>query len=52
LRASASKSVIWKSWTGEALLPYRTAYEGRFFSGRLKTKQSKAPIPVPKQVRP
>ena len=24
---------------------------GQFYSGRLKTKQSKAPIPVPEQVR-
>lgn len=42
----------WKSWTGEALLPCGTAYEGQFFDGRLKTKQSKAPITVPEQVRP
>jgi integrase len=31
---------------------YGTAYEGQFYRGRLKTKQSKAPIPVPEQVRP
>ena len=51
-RASEVTGLQWKSWTGEALLPYGTAYEGQFFSGRLKTKQSRAPIPVPEQVRP
>jgi integrase len=51
-RASEVMGLQWKSWTGEALQPYGTAYEGQFYSGRLKTKQSKAPIPVPEQVRP
>src|SRR5271165_788600 len=36
---------------GRSVLPYETAYEGQFFSGSLKTRQSKAPIPVPEQVR-
>ena len=51
-RASEVMGLQWKSWTGEALVPHGTAYEGQFYSGRLKTKQSKAPIPVPEQVRP
>jgi len=51
-RASEVMGLKWKSWTGEALLPHGTAYEGQFYAGRLKTKQSKAPIPVPEQVRP
>jgi integrase len=51
-RASEVMGLQWKSWTGEALMPYGTAYEGQFYAGRLKTKQSKAPIPVPEQVRP
>ncbi len=51
-RASEVMGLQWKSWTGESLQPYGTAYEGQFYSGRLKTKQSKAPIPVPEQVRP
>jgi integrase len=42
----------WKSWTGEALMPYGTAYDGQFYPGRFKTKQSKAAIPVPELVRP
>jgi len=33
-------------------MPHGIAYDGKFFAGRLKTRQSKAPIPVPEQVRP
>ena len=33
-------------------MPHGTAFEGKLYPGRLKTKQSKAPIPVPKLVRP
>jgi integrase len=51
-RASEVMGLQWKSWTGESLLPLGTAYEGKFYAGRLKTKESKAPIPVPQQVRP
>lgn len=32
--------------------PHATAYEWQFFNWRFKTKQSKAPIPVPEQARP
>jgi integrase len=51
-RASEIMGLQWKSWTGEALMPHGTTYEGQFYAGRLKTRQSKAPIPVPEQVRP
>jgi integrase len=51
-RTSEAMGLQWKSWTGEALMPHGTAYEGRFYKGRLKTKASKAPIPVPEPVRP
>ena len=50
-RASEVMGLQWKSWTGEALMPHGTAYEGQFYAGRLKTRQSKAPIPVPELVR-
>jgi len=33
-------------------MPHGMAYDGKFYAGRLKTRQSKAPIPVPEQVRP
>jgi hypothetical protein len=42
----------WKSWTGEALLPQGTAYDGKLYPGRVKTKASKGPIVVPEFVRP
>lgn len=51
-RASEVMGFQWKSWTGTALMPYGTAYEGHFYRGRLKTKASKAPIPVSEPVRP
>jgi integrase len=51
-RASEVFGLRWKSWTGEALLPQGTAYEGKLYPGRLKTKASKGPIVVPEFVRP
>jgi len=51
-RASEVMGLQWKSWTGEVLMPHGTAYEGQFYAGRFKTRQSQAPIPVPNQVRP
>jgi len=51
-RASEVLGLQWKSWTGNALMPYGTAYDGQFYPGRFKTKQSKAPILVPELVRP
>jgi len=51
-RASEAFGLQWKSWSGESLTPHGTAYEGQFYAGRLKTKQSRAPISVPEQVRP
>jgi integrase len=51
-RASEVLGLQWKSWTGDALMPYGTAYDGQFYPGRFKTKQSKAPIPAPELVRP
>jgi integrase len=52
LRSSEIMGLQWKSWNGQALMPHGTAYDGQFYAGRLKTRQSKAPIPVPEQVRP
>ena len=51
-RASEVFGLQWKSWTGESLIPHGTAYEGKLYPGRLKSKASKAPIPVPEPVRP
>jgi integrase len=51
-RASEVLGLQWKSWTGTTLVPHGTAFEGRFYPGRLKTRSSQAPIGVPEQVRP
>jgi len=51
-RASEVMGMQWKSWNAESLTPHGTAYEGKLYVGRFKTKQSKAPIPVPELVRP
>jgi integrase len=51
-RASEVLGLQWKSWTGTSLVPYGTAYEGKFYPGRFKTRSSQAPIGVPEQVRP
>lgn len=51
-RTSEAMGLQWKSWTGDALMPHGTAYEGRFYKGRLKLKASKAPIPVHEPVSP
>jgi integrase len=37
-RASEIMGLQWKSWTGEALMPHGTAYEGQFYKGRLKNE--------------
>jgi len=50
--ASEVPGLQWKSWTGTTLVPYGTAYEGKLYPGRFKTRASKAPIGVPEQVRP
>ena len=51
-RASEVMGFQWKSWTGVSLMPHGTAYEGKFYKGRLKSKASRAPIAVPEPVRP
>ena len=51
-RTSEAMGLQWKSWPGDALMPHGTAYEEKFYKGRLKSKASKAPIPVPDSVRP
>jgi integrase len=51
-RASEVFGLQWKSWTGTTLVPHGTAFEGRLYPGRLKTRSSRAPFGVPEQVRP
>jgi hypothetical protein len=35
-RTSEAMGLQWKSWTGDAPILHRTAYEGRLYEGRLK----------------
>jgi len=51
-RSSEVLGLQWRSWTGTTLVPHGTAFEGRFYPGRLKNRSSRAPIGVPEQVRP
>ncbi len=51
-RSSEVLGLQWKSWTGTALVPFGTAFEGRFYPGRFKNQSSRTPIAVPEQVRP
>ena len=51
-RASEVFGLHWRSWTGETLLPRRTAYDGKLYPGRLKSKASKGPMVVPEFSRP
>ena len=51
-RASEVMGFQCKSWKGDSLMPYGTAYEGQFYKGRLKSKASRAPMPVHEPVRP
>ncbi len=51
-RASEALGLQWKSWTGTTLVPYGTAFDGKFYPGRFKTRASAAPIGVPEEVRP
>jgi integrase len=49
-RASEVFGLQWKCWTGESLLPRGTAYDGKLYPGRLKTKASKGAIVAPEFV--
>jgi len=51
-RASEALGLQWKAWTGTSLVPQGTAFEGVLYPDRLKTEESKKPIPVPELVRP
>lgn len=51
-RASEVFGLQWKSWQGDWLIPYGTAYDGQFFPGKLKTLQSRESMPVPEHIRP
>jgi len=44
--------LTWKSYAGDKLIPLNTAFEGRLYEGRLKTRESGNAIPIPEDVIP
>ena len=51
-RTSEDLGLTWKSYGGDHLIVYDTAYEGVLFEGKVKTEDSRARIPIPERVRP
>ena len=44
--------MTWRSYNGDRLIPLNTAFEGRLYEGRLKTRESRNAIPIPEDVIP
>ena len=51
-RTSETLGLTWKSYAGDKLIPHNTAFEGRLYEGRLKTRESGHAIPIPDDVIP
>jgi integrase len=51
-RTSETLGLTWKSYAGDRLIPLNTAFEGRLYEGRLKTRESRNAIPIPEDVIP
>jgi integrase len=51
-RASETLGLTWRSYAGDRLIPLNTAFEGRLYEGRLKTRESRNAIPIPEDVIP
>jgi integrase len=51
-RTSETLGLTWRSCNGDRLIPLNTAFEGRLYQGRLKTRESRNPIPIPEDVIP
>ncbi len=51
-RTSENFGLTWKSYAGDSLIVYDTAYEGALYQGKVKTEDSRARIPIPQRVRP
>jgi integrase len=51
-RTSETLGLTWKSYAGDKLIPLNTAFEGRLYEGRLKTRESRNAIPIPEDVIP
>jgi integrase len=51
-RTSETLGLTWRSYNGDRLIPLNTAFEGRLYEGRLKTRESRNAIPIPEDVIP
>jgi integrase len=51
-RTSETLGLTWRSYAGDRLIPLNTAFEGRLYEGRLKTRESRNAIPIPEDVIP
>jgi len=51
-RTSETLGLTWKSYARDKLIPLNTAFEGKLYEGRLKTRESRNAIPIPEDVIP
>jgi integrase len=51
-RTSETFGLQWKSYAGDKLVIHGTAYEGRLYPGKVKTKASRNAVPIPEDIRP
>jgi integrase len=51
-RTSETLGLTWRSYNGDRLIPLNTAFEGRLYEGRLKTRESRNAIPIPEDLIP
>lgn len=50
-RTSETLGLQWKSYAGDMLIIHSTAYEGRLYTGKVKTVESRDSIPIPEAIR-
>jgi integrase len=51
-RTSETLGLTWRSYNGDRLIPLNTAFEGRLYGRRLKTRESRNAIPIAQDVIP
>jgi integrase len=51
-RTSETFGLTWRCYAGDKLIPLNTAFEGQFYEGKLKTRESRNAIPIPEDVIP
>lgn len=51
-RTSETLGLQWKCYCGDSLMIHSTAYEGKLYSGQVKTETSRNAVPVPDDIAP